>query len=285
MSAPVTPAVLGADQNPPLFVCVSKAALLLMATVLLFSPWTPNLLLSPSGIPLSATTLQQQRRPAAPPCGRCAADPPGEKKLYLDLGANRGNTIQLFLLDPTLPSISVSNNPDLFSFPYNPADFRVVGVEAMRSTHGAALEEVQRRFPDQVELIWAAVAAEDGGTLRIYRDEAAQVWGEWGAGIQPRFSKNFEEVATFDASSWLYRNACECDFVVLKCNIEGSEFLLLDKMISDGTLCLVDAAHMYFHPSFFPGNESALINRIETVYKPAFSQCGILAEVWSVHRR
>jgi len=215
-------------------------------------------------------------------CTRCDTQPP--RNLYLDLGANRGNTIQMFLLDKNLPGLGDLNNPDFFNFPYNPSDFRVVGVEAMRSTHGASLEAIQRRFPDQIELIWAAVAKEDGGTLRIYRDEGASNWGEWGAGIQPRFSKNYEDVPTLDASSWLADNSCKCDFVVLKCNIEGSEFPLLDKMLEKGTIDLVDVAHMYFHPQFFPGNETELKTRIETVYRPAFDKAGVKIEVWSVHR-
>jgi hypothetical protein len=216
-------------------------------------------------------------------CARCAASPPRVEHLYLDLGANRGNTIQLFLLDPAF-TLAAANNKDDFKFSYNPSDFRVVGVEAMRSTHGAALEALQRRFPGQVEIIWAAVGAGGGGMLRIYRDEGAAAEGEWGAGIQPRFSSKYEDVPTLDASSWLANNTCACDFVVVKCNIEGSEFALLDRMISEGTLCLMDVAHMYFHPQFFQGRERELTARIEEVYKPAFAACGVNAEVWSVHR-
>jgi hypothetical protein len=215
-------------------------------------------------------------------CARCLASPPRAVHLYLDLGANRGNTIQLFLLDPAF-TLAAANNKDDFRFPYNPTDFRVVGVEAMRSTHGAALEALQRRYPAQVEIIWAAVGAEGGGTLRIYRDEGASAEGEWGAGIQPRFSKNYEDVPTLDASSWLADNACACDFVVVKCNIEGSEFALLDKMIAQRTLELVDVVHMYFHPQFFPQEERALVKRIDEVYRPAFDRAGVLREVWSVH--
>ncbi len=203
--------------------------------------------------------------------------------MYLDLGANRGNTIQLFLLDPSMPPLSHLNNKDAFNFPYQPSEFRVVGVEAMKATHGAALEAIQRRFPEQVEILWAAAGTEDGAMLRIYRDEKAVAEAEWGAGFLPLFSSKFVDVPTVDVSSWLAGNACKCDFVVVKMNIEGSEFNVLDKMLREGTLCLMDVAHLYFHPKFFPGNESALVQRIEEVYKPAFDDCGVLTEVWSVH--
>jgi FkbM family methyltransferase len=202
----------------------------------------------------------------------------------LDLGANRGDTIQLFLLDSAMPPLANLNNKDAFLFPYHPSEFRVVGVEAMRATHGRALEAIQRRYPEQVEILWAAAGTEDGGTLRIYRDEAAVAEAEWGAGFLPLFSKQYADVPTIDVSSWLAANACECDFVVVKMNIEGSEFSVLDKMLREGTLCLMDVAHVYFHPKFFKGNESvALARRIEDVYRPAFDACGVLTEVWSVH--
>lgn len=232
-----------------------------------------------SPLPHAATALHSSA--SVTRCERCSAQPPRGESLYLDLGANRGNTLQLFLLDPTI-ELSHSNNPHGFTFPYNPPDFRIVAVEAMRSTHGASLEALQRRYP-QIELVWAAVGTEDGGTLRIFRDESAKGSGEWGAGIQPMFSENYVDVPTMDVSTWLDKNVCACDFVVMKVNIEGSEFALFDKMLAQGTLCLVDVAHVYFHASFFPANASRLKERITSVYKPAFDTCGIKTEVWSAH--
>lgn len=130
--------------------------------------------------------------PSVHHCSRCAAHPPRPgQPLYLDLGANRGNTIQLFLLDPSMPPLSQLNNKDAFNFPYQPSEFRVVGVEAMKATHGEALLGIQRRFPEQVEILWAAAGTEDGATLRIYRDEKAVAEAEWGAGFLPLFSNKY----------------------------------------------------------------------------------------------
>ena len=258
-----------------------RVPLLLITALLTFFLFSPPQ--SPGAAAAVTSGLKPRQRQRNLHCDRCSEQPPRTKNLYLDLGANRGNTIQLFLRDSDLNDKRGFNNKNEFVFPYNPGDFRIVGVEAMRSTHGTVLEALQQRYPTQIELIWAAVGTEDGGTLRIYRDEGAAGEGEWGAGILPLFSKNYVDVPTLDVSSWLSANACLCDFVVVKMNIEGSEFALIDKMLQQGTLCLFDVAHIYFHPKFFSANASQLVERINDVYKPAFEKCGISTEVWSVH--
>jgi len=224
-----------------------------------------------------------------PPQGRCGYcsqlpfNPDTAQHIYLDLGANRGDTLRLFLKDPTLPPLNELNNPHEYKFLYNPAKFRVVAVEALRELHASSLEAIQQRYP-QVEIIYAAAGTEDGATLRIYRDEKAASHGEWGAGMNALFSKNFTDVRTLDISSWLAAQVCPCDFVVAKINIEGAEFAVLDKMMRDRTLCLIDVIHAYFHATFFPTEQREGYHQKVFIYNRAFADCGTVAEEWRAHR-
>ncbi len=201
------------------------------------------------------------------------------RNLYIDVGANRGDTLRMFY-NPIMDAAAVGilNNPHPFQFHYDPSEFRVVAFEAMKEVHSASLESLQKQY--DFEVMWFAVSDRDNGTLRIFRDEQSSVDGEWGAGILPLFSNNFVDVPTVDLSSWLSRNCELRDEVIAKMNVEGSEFQVLDKMILDGSMCLLDKAHVYFHPSFFPEQEEILRDRIVHVYKPAFDACGIEYAIW-----
>jgi len=181
--------------------------------------------------------------------------------VYIHVGANRGDTLRMFF-NPTMDAdaVGILNNPHPFQFHYDPSVFRVVAFEAMKEVHSASLESLQKQY--DFELMWFAVSDRDNGTLRIFRDEQSSFHGEWGSGILPLFSNNFLDVPTVDLSSWLSRNCKLRDEVIAKMNIEGSEFQVLDKMISDGSLCLLDKAHVYFHPSVFPDQEEILRDRI-----------------------
>lgn len=55
------------------------------------------------------------------------------------------------------------------------------------------------------------------------------------------------KVKTFDFSSFLKH--LEDDFVVVKMDIEGAEFMVLDKMIRDGTDKVCDWLLVEFHPN------------------------------------
>ena len=200
------------------------------------------------------------------------------KNLYLDVGANRGDMLFRFFEKRHRES---TNNPHAFLFPYNPSTFRVVAFEALRVVHEKALLQLQELHP--FEIFWVAVSNSSGQLLRLYRDKTQTDWGEWGATIRKEFVRggefsDFVDVPTLDFSTWLQDNARLCDEVLLKMNIEGAEYQVLDKMISDGTLCLIDHALMYFH-----GTHTEILRARVEGYRDAFSRCGTHIAVWHLH--
>lgn len=62
----------------------------------------------------------------------------------------------------------------------------------------------------------------------------------WGQGV-------FIQAECFDFSEWLkqYKD----DYVVVKMDVEGAEFPILDKMIRDGTIQIPDKLLVEFHPN------------------------------------
>lgn len=63
----------------------------------------------------------------------------------------------------------------------------------------------------------------------------------------PSSSSTFKNVQGFDFSEWLLRTVSVDDFVVLKMDIEGTEFDLLPRMLETGAICLVDELFLECH--------------------------------------
>jgi len=55
------------------------------------------------------------------------------------------------------------------------------------------------------------------------------------------------KVKCFDFSKWILDNFNKKDYVVIKFNIEGAEYLILKKMIADGSIHYVNRIYVQFH--------------------------------------
>lgn len=69
------------------------------------------------------------------------------------------------------------------------------------------------------------------------------------------------EVESIDFSKWIKRNCSESDFIVLKLDIEGSEYQVLEKMIADDTLKYIDALYVEWHDWVFANKEPYIIKK------------------------
>jgi hypothetical protein len=70
--------------------------------------------------------------------------------------------------------------------------------------------------------------------------------------------------------------------VVMKMNIEGTEFKILEAMKKSNLLCVIDYYQMYWHPSFFDDNshKKVIIRNI----KADISKCkNSKISLWSIH--
>jgi len=56
------------------------------------------------------------------------------------------------------------------------------------------------------------------------------------------------EIEYINFSNFLKTNFKSTDKILLKLDIEGAEYEVMDKLISDGTICLIDSLHIEWHP-------------------------------------
>lgn len=62
-------------------------------------------------------------------------------------------------------------------------------------------------------------------------------------------------VPCLDLSEWIKKNCKLDDLLIIKLDIEGAEYMVLEKMINDKTIDLVDHIFIEWHARFFPNKE------------------------------
>ena len=84
-------------------------------------------------------------------------------------------------------------------------------------------------------------------------------------------------VQTIDLAELLLERSCPQDRVVMKMNIEGAEFVVMEALYQRGLLCRFEAVDMYWHPSF-----TEPLRPISD-FQREFERCNVTTNVWSVH--
>jgi FkbM family methyltransferase len=172
---------------------------------------------------------------------------PGQK-IFVDCGFNAGEVLERFV--KALPG------------------FRFYGFEVNRQYFAESAAELQKRHPNILGLNFSAVFDHDGtasfhiaGQKRgILRAEASTILPDFNE--EQFIEERPYEVPAIDFSRWLKEMIArhtEADgskpFVVVKMDIEGAEYAVLEKLVHDGTIILVSELMVEFHTQQFDKNQ------------------------------
>jgi len=158
------------------------------------------------------------------------------QKIYVDLGANEGSSL-------LKQSVNFPQHV-IYAFEPNPA--------LLPSLHAITL-----RLKKPVHVIWGAAWVYDGeiDLFMSSRNESStvvpgkvthqpQVW-------PPIDYDKPTRVPCFDFGTWLSR-MCGGATVVIKMDIEGAEYAVLERMLDTGTIDLIDDLFCEWHHDRFP---------------------------------
>ncbi|XP_077979564.1 uncharacterized protein LOC144434916 [Glandiceps talaboti] len=172
--------------------------------------------------------------------------------VYIDVGAGNGQSLIAFY-DPLL----AQDFNVLLPCQYDPKRWKVYVFEA-DLRFDSILYEMKRKY---------------GFTL--YSSTAA--WHN-----DEPLSINLEKVKrTLNFSKWLRYNVIKDDFVVMRMNIGGAEYEVLDKLLKDGTFCLVDVLVVYYHQNEIGRSviaDTDIPHRIRTIAKRTACNVRLLYE-------
>lgn len=137
------------------------------------------------------------------------------KKIFIDCGAHNGCSTKKFLR--VIPGAA---EYEIHCFEPSPRIDQLAGGS-------------------NIHIHKAAVSTHDG-TIRFY--------GDWTIVQGIKKSKGPDkDVPCVDISRWIQDNACLNDHVILKMDIEGAEYDIIQKMHKDGTLTCVDELWIELH--------------------------------------
>lgn len=177
-------------------------------------------------------------------------------RVFIDLGAYRGDTLELAMLTCA---------------PFN----RYYAFEPCRES----FEALRRAFGNRPDVVChhAAAGTADGETkLFLHKDATGWMSRLFGnrnaaeghstmAGKSNVDPGSFETVPVINLSRFLRESVRPEDDVTLKVDIEGAEYDLLEKLLDDGTISLVDKLYCEWHRHKVPiaeGRQEALIERL-----------------------
>jgi len=151
------------------------------------------------------------------------------RHIFIDLGAYDGDSIRYFLKSPE------SLKYEIYAFEPNPKF--VAKLKAMKKAN-SNIKQVSN------EAAWI-----EDGTMDFAVDQASDPMGSTlMKGKAEIWQKSqVETMITFDFSEWIKQFAD--DYVIVKMDIEGAEFPILDKMIKNNTLTIVKELWCEFHPN------------------------------------
>ncbi|XVE97160.1 hypothetical protein REPUB_Repub02eG0287300 [Reevesia pubescens] len=180
-------------------------------------------------------------------------------------------------------------------YPKQNKTFHVYAIEADKAFH----EQYEAKKKTVTLLPYAAWVRNETLSFEINRDpgqEEVKEVTDKGRGmgrIQPLKSSRAElnsevdEIQGFDFAEWLKNTVTEKDFVMMKMDVEGTEFDLIPRLFETGAICLIDEVFLECHYNRWqrccPGQRS-------TKYGKNYSQClklftslrenGVLVHQW-----
>lgn len=169
------------------------------------------------------------------------------KNIFLDCGGNIGQSIDLFKESPMY-------SPDFIIYSFEPAPM---------------LSKKYRNRTDIIfsdKAVWINDSIMDFYIGQKHHGVGSTLKKEKFSG-HPDFNHPIK-VHGFDFSKWIIDNFTKEDYIILKMDIEGAEYDVLEKMIIDGSINYIKKAFVEFHYNKMSINKErhfTLINKLQKI--------------------
>lgn len=182
------------------------------------------------------------------------------RKILLDCGSHFGQSIDK--LKKMLPVIS---EYEIYMFEPNPYLFKKLVNNSKYvncKKYDVAVSNKEGR-----EIFWGCTRNKDsyGSTLERSKADRDKI-----------ISTDYVEVQTIDLSDFIIKNFSNSDYIILKLDIEGSEYDVLEKLLESGAIAYINKLYCEFHSNRlapeFKNREVRLIEKL--------TAAGITPEFW-----
>jgi FkbM family methyltransferase len=169
--------------------------------------------------------------------------------VFLDLGTHFGQGLQDFI-----KRFNMDSTWNIHTFEANPTTYKIF-LEGFRQevpwvkAHNLAISDYNGSITINIET--PPGEGDTGqGTSIIDLDH----WAPWDGTLRDNFQRQ-EQVLCMDLGQFIRHNFTPEDNIIVKMDIEGAEYRVLDKMIQDGTLNWINHLAIEWHSRFFTNVE------------------------------
>lgn len=197
--------------------------------------------------------------------------------VFLDLGTHYGQGLREFR-----DRFKMDETWKIHTFEANPETFKIFTKDYLNQTpnvqaYNAAVSDHNGHIT--VNLETPPNEGDTGqGTSVISMDQ----WNPWGladGGPDVTHFKRQVDVPCFDFSSFIRESFSKDDNIIVKMDIEGSEYDVLEKMVADGTIEYINHMSVEWHARFFRDEEKAK-KREEALLEKLGAYSGLVLESW-----
>lgn len=180
---------------------------------------------------------------------------PWHRKFFIDCGGHNGSSVKKFRRE-----IDPDEKFDIYTFEPNPEFGQSYSHFSRHNLLPYAVwtdDGEQNFFLDR----------EDGDGSTLIKEKTTKEEG----GIGQLDKANPIRVKSIDLSSWLRRNFKQNDYIILKLDIEGAEYQVLEKLCREGTIHFIDRLFIEWHwfKTGIPESvHKKLVNRLEALKLP-----------------
>lgn len=156
---------------------------------------------------------------------------PWKRKFFIDCGGHNGSSVRKFRKE-----IDKKAKFDIFTFEPNP-EFAYCYSDFSKHNllpYAVWTEDGEKEF---------FLDREDGDGSTLIKEKLTKEEG----GIGQLDKTNPLRVKSIDLSAWLRRNFKKHDYIILKLDIEGAEYKVLDKLFQDGTIHYINRLFIEWH--------------------------------------
>ena len=167
------------------------------------------------------------------------------KKLFVDLGANKGDSLELFY--HTRFSHALEDSSDFIAFAFEPNRVFEADLNAFAQRHESMETHILMKaasIRDERVLFWADTEHNGLGS-KIVNESLGELHVLRLCGFTRKYC---DEIESVDLVGWI-SNVCPSNdcYISLKVDVEGNEYELLETLILKERLCVIDELHIEWH--------------------------------------
>lgn len=195
------------------------------------------------------------------------------RNIFLDLGTHYGQG-----LDNFYEMFSMNDDWIICTFEANPVTFKKYMAEYHGKYPNVAAINVAISDTDGKLILNLEQPPREGETGMGSSAISLDKWNPWNTEDREHF-KTQVEVPCIDFSKFIKQNFTPEDNIIIKMDIEGSEYCVLDKMIADDTISYVNHIFIEWHSRFFTNTEEMQQKEI-SLREQLSSYDGLKVEYW-----